>query len=90
MIPPDLVTLQSPPTPNTHLTQLKRPIQDPLRLNHGLEMAVQQRALRHLTHNLPQLALLHPLLGQREHHTRIHVRAWVRLGHDLVLVLARP
>ena len=50
-------------------------------------MAVQQCTLWHLPYYLPQLALLHAFLGEREHHSRKHIDV---VGQEAILVLLGP
>lgn len=50
-------------------------------------MAVKERALGHLLDNLPQLALLHALLCEVEHHSGEDID---QAGSEAILVLLGP
>lgn len=71
-----------------HPRRLEKLVQNKVKVNHGVHVGVQQTPLGHAAHNLPQLGLLHAVLGQHEHHAGED--ALLGLPGQLLLDIGRP
>ena len=72
-----------------HSRLLHQDVQQELKVDHGVDVGVQQRTLGHAADDLPQFGLLHAVLGQGEHHARVDGDVLGLLGQR-VLQLGRP
>lgn len=73
---------------HVHARLVEQRAKHEIQLDDGVEMCVQDGALGQAAHNAPEFGALHPVLGEREHHARVH--GAVLTDGERILVLGRP
>lgn len=78
---------------DVHARRGEEDVEEEAEVDHGVHVCVQQAALGHAADDAPQPRALHALLGQREHHARVHRHAGageVGRGGQRLLERRRP